>query len=215
MNEDCTENIFLEDIKNHEMSVLRNDGLSRHLRFKRPNSAAYFFDLITWNGHLCITGDMGTYVFSRIDDMFEFFRVNEDYAKHHSERKLFINTGYWGEKLLSISRNGGYEEFSPESFKECINKDFEEWEFEDKKQKAEVWEDIERDILSCIHDGDVRAYDAVNGFKSDYGHEFIDFWEHSFTEFTFHYIWCLYAIVYGISLYDEIAKPTEQGENND
>ena len=199
----CTEDGFLEDVKNHEMIVVRNDGVNRHLRFKRPNSNNYFFDLITWNGHLCVSGDCGTYVFSRIEDMFEFFRTDEGCKKSQPDRKLFINTGYWGEKLLSICRSGGYEEFSQEIFEESIKKDFEEWEFDDDEQKNEIWEAVESEIISNSHDGSIRAFDAAMGFKSDYGHEFTDFWEYSCTEYSFHYLWCLYAIVWGISKFDK------------
>lgn len=205
----CTEERFLEDVKNHKLEIVKNDGVNRHLRFRRPGSITYWFDLITWNGHLCITGDCGTYVFSRIEDMFEFFRTDEAYKKTHPERKLFINTGYWGEKLLSISQSGGYEEFSQETFEENIKKDFEEWEFDSEEQKAEVWGEVASEVLDNSHDGDIRAFDAALSFKSEHGHNFADFWEYSCKEFTFHYLWCLYAIAWGIQEYDALGSKEE------
>ena len=207
MNKDtCTEERFLSDIKTHEMTVIRDEGLHRHLRFKRPESITMYFDLITWPGHLCLTGDMGTYVFSRIEDMFEFFRTDDTYAKSHPERKLFINTGYWGEKLLSISRSGGYREFSSDKFEAAVKSDFEESKFESENQKESVWNDIENSVLCYVHDSEYASMQAAIDYKSDYGHSFYDFWEHSFKEYTFHYIWCLYAIVWGIGVYDEEMK---------
>ena len=69
---------FTSDIAQHQMQVIRDDGVSRHLRFKRPNTMCMHFDLLTWPGYLCYTGDMGTYVFRRLEDMFPFFRRGED-----------------------------------------------------------------------------------------------------------------------------------------
>lgn len=69
---------FLNDVANHEMIIIRDDGVNRHVRFKRPNSSCMYFDLITWPGHLCYTGDMGSYVFRRLEDMFEFFRTDRN-----------------------------------------------------------------------------------------------------------------------------------------
>ena len=71
-------------IRAHEMTVLHDDGLYRHLRFTamhlcndaewRTTNGFYWFDLATWPGTLTINGDCGTYTFSRTTDMFEFFR---------------------------------------------------------------------------------------------------------------------------------------------
>lgn len=48
--------------------------------------------------YLCYTGDMGTYVFQRLTDMFEFFRTDREYKKRNGG-KLAVNLSYWGEKL--------------------------------------------------------------------------------------------------------------------
>lgn len=61
------------DLETHEMHVLHDDGLYRHIRFKRPGTLMYHFDLITWPGVLAVNGDMGSYMFSRVTDMFTFF----------------------------------------------------------------------------------------------------------------------------------------------
>lgn len=200
----CTEDRFLGDVKSHEMIVNRDDRHNRHLMFRKPGTICDGFDLITWNGHLCIAGDCGTYVFSRIPDMFEFFRMNEKSLKYSSNKELVINADYWGGKLLSIDKNGKYKEFSSDLFKQAIKDYFEIYfEFESEDQKVEVWEKVKSEVLSCVYDGEYRAYDAAYGFKSEYGHQFTDFWESNVEEYTFHYIWCLYAIVWGIEQYDK------------
>jgi hypothetical protein len=64
---------FEQETAEHEMTVLRDDGLYRHLRFQRPGTSIYWFDLVTWPGRLVICGDCGDLMFSRLRDMFEFF----------------------------------------------------------------------------------------------------------------------------------------------
>ncbi len=87
---------FARETAGHEMTVLHDDGLYRHLRFMNPKSSGYWFDLITVPGALIFRGDGESFVFSRVADMFEFFRsgIWEDGSLH-------INPGYWSEKLTS------------------------------------------------------------------------------------------------------------------
>jgi hypothetical protein len=74
---EITEEVFLKDVEKHEMKVLLDNGLYRHLRFAATGQYSWnqWFEIITWPGKLAYSGDMGTYVFERIEDMFEFFRV--------------------------------------------------------------------------------------------------------------------------------------------
>ena len=95
---ECTEQRFLDDVKNHQISIIKDDGLHRFIRFKRPDSTSYWFDLITWPEFLCISGDCGTYVFSRTEDMFKFFRMNDnDFNKKGAHmqplfKNIFLHT---------------------------------------------------------------------------------------------------------------------------
>ena len=58
---------FQHDIATHQVVILRDDGVYRHIRFKRPTTMCMHFDLVTWPGYLCYSGDMGCFVFSRLD----------------------------------------------------------------------------------------------------------------------------------------------------
>jgi hypothetical protein len=81
---------FAGDTASHEMTVLHDDGLYRHLRFRRTDRNEYWFDLITWPGCLTIRGDYGdAFTFSRELDMVPFFR----------DRRGEINPHYWAQKL--------------------------------------------------------------------------------------------------------------------
>ena len=98
-----TEETFLKDVDQHVMEVIHEDGVFRHLRFKQPGTVCMHFDLITWPGRLCYTGDMGTFVFSRIHDMLEFFRPDA-YAIAAPFKR--IDRNYWAEKVDASGRDG-------------------------------------------------------------------------------------------------------------
>ena len=63
---------FKKDTAEHQMTVLRDDGLYRHLRFRKPGTGIYGFDIVTWPGYLAISGDMGASMFTRLEDMIQF-----------------------------------------------------------------------------------------------------------------------------------------------
>lgn len=205
----CSEEEFLQAVAQHTMTVLRDDGIYRHVRFKRPDEGAYWFDLITWPGSLCIDGDMGTHVFRRLDDMFQFFRVDKDWKREGET--LAINPSYWGEKLQAISTYGKFKEFSTERFEQVVKDYFDTWVEEnhpDDDAKMELWEQLEEDVLRSANDGAHAAFEAAVLFRYDsLGFSMEDFWDHHFEEFTFHFIWCCYAIALGVKTYDE-AKST-------
>lgn len=207
----CPIEQFIKDTAQHTMTVIRDDGVHRHLHFRKPRPAGseYWFDLITWPGTLCIDGDMGTYVFKRIEDMFEFFRTDRNYALRNGFQ-LGINPSYWGEKLQSVSRFGeGFMEFSEQRFRDAVKQEFDTWvesELPSEETKSALWKELENNVLSCASDGHIRAVDAALAFESDddkVEFEMREFWEHRLEDYTFHFIWCCYAIAWGVKAYDE------------
>lgn len=218
---ECSEEQFRKDTSAHVMTVQRDDGVHRHLRFRKakPAGSEYWFDLITWPGSLVIDGDMGTYVFRRLEDMFEFFRTDQSYYdKTGRSDKLAINLGYWSEKLQA-SPHKGHEEFSGEAFHQRVKEAFDTWveenqpddgdttqtelgEFHDTK--AALWQALTDDVLSCLDDGDIRAFDAAMEFTCEDAPDFSmsECWEWNCKEYTFHFIWCCYAIAWGVKTYD-------------
>lgn len=191
----CTQERFLKDIPNHKINIFRDHGVDRHIRLSEPGNSAYQFDLITWPGHLCFTGDCGTYVFCSLHDMFEFFRTAGD-----------INPWYWGEKLVSVDVNGKYTEFDKEEFKKQVTGLFESWkedEDPDEKLAEEVWSDLSEQVISAAEEDEHCVYEAINSFESG-GFAFEDFLVDGLPErHTFRFIWCLRAIKWAISKYDE------------
>ena len=230
-----TEETFLKDVAKHEMKVLLDNGLYRHLRFSATGKHLWnqWYDIITWPGRLAYTGDMGTYVFARLEDMFEFFRTRPS-----ESRNLYINTGYWGEKLEAVDRRGkacDFMEFSPELLKGYVEDAIKDWvegfpvEFESdeaeeseakKKFEAELREAIEGDIYSYLDDGEHEARRALNDFSftpevgrfapNPRPYEFSDTWEWDCQEYTGRFVWCCYALAWGIQQYDALkAEATE------
>jgi hypothetical protein len=235
---------FPRDVAGHQMIPSRDDGLYRHLRFRRvapwvkdgvtqppSRSSSYWFDLVTWPGHLTITGDCGTYTFARTDDMFEFFRGQQ------------INPGYWAEK---VKAGGCVSEYSPEQFRAQVMDSLRECEedypgltaaaeeeiFGDLSQWATDYEDGAREALRDFSFGDTykatctcgaaggggftfvqaEAWRREHRLEKGLGHitdsdkvegfTFSDPWEWDLSDFSFHFLWCLHAIVWGIARHD-------------
>ncbi len=227
MNDVLIEDRFLADVKDHQMTIIKEDGVHRHVRFAQPRSSCMRFDLITWPGHLCYTGDMGTYVFTRLFDMFEFFRrAKKDYA---------IDFRYWAEKVEAADKGDGVKKFSFEKFTREINdwidRREEEYKPDDDEPEqielhkaafVELREAIKDDVLSA-DENDVRAFDAANDFehsgdawqaafgpKSKFA--FYDFWEVDLTEYTHRFVWCCYALAWGIKQYDAAKEASKLEE---
>lgn len=195
-NESEARKRFQADAAGHQMQVLQDDGVFRHLHFSRDKSFAYHFTLTTWPGYLCIAGDMGCFVFSRTWDMFNFF----------SSKEGKINPSYWAQKLQTDKN--GCEEFSERKFKNAIARDFFTTKFESKDKKRRVWQEVKEQVLSEAENGHYAAVRAAMDFvyyDDDFSKShglFEDFYEHDLKEYTFHFLWCLHAIVWGIQQYD-------------
>lgn len=201
----CTEEQFRKDVSKHTMKVLLDNGIHRHLRFSDGTFNMYF-EIVTWPGNLAVSGDMGCFVFARIEDMFEFFRSD----------KLKINLEYWHEKLEAVKRHGGSTCYNSDLFTKRVNEyvqQFIEDEECDEDQAKELREEIKENVLYYADDSEHDARKALNdfeytidGFDEDIGgyrdFKFYDTWEWDLEDYTYHYIWACYAIVWAIQQYD-------------
>lgn len=182
---------FAFDVAKHEMTILHEDGVYRHITFGVPNSGIDRFNLTTFPCRLVFTGDRGDYVFERTDDMFKFFRRSDD----------GINESYWSEKCVAADRDG-IRKFSADVFKKVIRQHLDDIEADDELKECAEEELLDRtDELS-----DESAHSAVHDFEEyrdgEYHQVFTDSYEFDFTEYTYRFIWCLRAIVWGIAKYD-------------
>lgn len=194
----CTEREFLSTVANHQMEIVRDDGVNRHLKFSTPGTSNRWFELLTWPGKLCISGDMGTFVFTRLKDMFGFFR-SEDERINKSE-SLRINPGYWAEKCIASDRDG-VERFNSDTFKARIS----EW-LDGREASNELRDEVEAEVISWANNGEFRALDAALTFRFKGALVFENFYEVCCKEYTYSYLWCCYAIARGIQQYDAQMK---------
>lgn len=188
------------------MTSIRDDGVHRHLRFRRRDSICYYFDLITWPGKLCISGDCGTWVFARIEDKGEFFRTDECDCYFNRDGGLSINPGYSSEKLLAVDNrssrgDSGPLQYSETKLADAVRRRFDEWTdgWEDDQAKADLFEALEEDVLNAESEEDAhrRAADVEkDGFRLP------DFWEEDLRDWTFSFIWKCCAIAWAVQQYD-------------
>lgn len=212
MTNKLTAELFLNDVKEHELTILHDESFFRHIRLSKPNDSNKKFYLTTFPGHLVFSGDMGTFAFRRLHDMFHFFRSTTDC--------LHINPGYWSEKCEAENRFGnGIKSFSHDLFAEIVNGLAKEFINEGGlKEYASQFGSIKRATKSFLSE----INDLIKSTENDYAahqsmcdYEFLEFdltatdvfgedsWEYDFTDYTYHFIWCCYAIQWGIMQYDK------------
>ncbi|WPO20668.1 hypothetical protein SH579_06995 [Raoultella ornithinolytica] len=206
-----TDTRFLLDTAFHRLEIIRDDGLYRHLRMQQPGTSCYYYDVITWPGYLTVTGDMGTWTFSRIADMFSFF------GGWTGE----INTGYWSEKLEAGAGRSAHDllaqEYNHDAFCASLMEWFSEYVTDDEEEEPDAdWDDdndepdsdkarireIVRDLCRDDFRNDVLAHNAV--YEADWP-ECVDTWELcadlTYKTYSTHFRWILFAITWAISKY--------------
>lgn len=217
-----TEESFLKDVEKHEMKVLQDNGVYRHLRFASTGEHSWnqWFDIVTFPGRLVYTGDMGTYVFARLEDMFQFFRDGRD------DGKLHINTGYWGEKLEAVDRSNGYRQYNAELVREQVKEHVDDWIEENRISKEDA-KALRADLKEKIiyDEGQHEAYRTIDGFSHKIGEDaywrqetkalvasktpkfdtfqFQDIFEWRWEDYGYHYVWCCYALAWAVQEYDK------------
>ncbi len=178
-------NQFAKDVENHQMQVLADDDLHRSLLFKQPNTGNQYFRINTWPHHLCISGDMGTFVFSRLPDMFEFFRGDKE-----------PNLGYWSEKLEA----GKAQEHSESQAREVILK-----QAEDAGLEPEDLEYAKLRIDRMELDSEFGFYNEVmNWSEHELGFSIDTDGIGCCKEYRYHFTWCCRAIIWAIQQYDAL-----------
>lgn len=223
-----TKEQFLKDVEQHQLHILHEDGVYRHLRFKKPGTGCMHFDFVTWPGYLAYSGDMGTFVFKRLHDMLEFFRPSERAAE---DPFRWIDRSYWHEKLEGSYRGEGAKEFDHERYVQVI-KEWRTGKIRDemrgyvghrpytKEQRRAFWDDVEESLLDDFLDTGEHAcmqraydfrhnvyvghrYDNTFGLKTGPVFQLEDFWEHNFHKWTDRFEWCCFALRWGVMTYDK------------
>lgn len=211
---------FHKQTSEHQLEVILDDahafgGHYRHLRVKKPGTGIYGFDIMTWPGHLAITGDLGTAMFTRSPDMLAFFRPGKGDAP--ADGGLYINPSYWAEKCSA--NDGPILEFDEELLRGVLREHFDEYIEEQDVGGEEfatnrdaLWKHIEDEIVGCS----ASTYEAVENMRQfsvshgrGYGDMFRSFvfsdpgdYATSMKDYTARFIYRLLAIALAVKLFD-------------
>ncbi|WP_075175467.1 hypothetical protein [Acinetobacter indicus] len=193
---------FLKDVASHELTVNLDQGVFRDITIANPNTMAMHYNITTRPGYLMFTGDMGNFVFTRLADMFDFFRDKDGYD---------INPGYWEEKLEAVDSRGGAKEFSSDLAKETLIEHLQDHlegldsgRYEKDQSDAEEAKEAIEHLIGLAEDDKHDFYETLRNWDADDagGLDMDCWWEWDFNDHTYHYIWACFAIVHAIKLYD-------------
>lgn len=178
---------LLREVDEHKMTILHEEGMYRHLRFAKPGTRIYSWDLITWPGYLTIQGDIGSgSVFHREEDMLRFF----DHGQAHG----WINPGYWAEKTPDGGRLS--REFSSQRFVRWVDTRLDQ--SMDTSGPNGLRPETEG-VLEAAEDAcsTEQAIEVLN--YHDIAWDFED--PESWNDYNYHFILGLHAILWGAKKY--------------
>lgn len=168
---------FDEDIKKHVITMKHDDGLYKHYLCQRPNDCFEWFEIITWPGKLCISGDMGSFLFARTENMVNFM---SDHIRSRS---------YIAEKC--IAHENKIREFKKDIFYEQLDE-----LIKDKQSNETTYEEM-NEIQEKIDE----IKESFSYYESEYDAEKAMYESELFSDelpdckyFTYHFLWCLHAI---------------------
>lgn len=200
---------FCKNTAKHSLSVIKDDGLHRHLRMSENGTSMWHWDIVTWPGHLAIVGDIADgFTFRRAADMIDFFTIPQYSQNYYSDGSPCIDFRYWAQKLGDGSRHAA-EEYSPEAFVQYVRDEIDNDEFGDDLDEstremliAEASDN--RDTIYTASEWLARHEGIHNGLFSDY-------WEADFNRYTFQFVLACYAIEHTVREWNKL-KDTEHGQ---
>lgn len=181
----------------HQVTVLHEEGLYRHLRFSNPEPKShYVFELITWPYNLVVkAGWTFHFDIDATPDMFDLFRRTAFTGE--------INPGYWAEKVRA--GRDEIEGFDDELFEQQVKQHVVQ-AIRNGDAPRGIGAEVTRDIFEW---GDISheagARQALEDFRYE-GWSFGETWEWNFRDFTPGFLHCCHAIRGGIDLYDAARK---------
>lgn len=182
-NERLVKERIVNDLAEHVITVKHNDGLYRHWRCGTPESSNMSFHIITWPGSLCYTGDMGSYVFTRTEEMVAFMRT----ACHDYQ--------YAAEKV--VAGRDEIKEWSEELFRQNLAdriKDSDDGTFSVHTNRGREDRNVQEAVDEVIDDYE-EYNDPSHAMSAMYESGLFDGGDlPSCKEYTFRFLWCLHAI---------------------
>jgi hypothetical protein len=184
---------FKAETRNHELTVLKDEGMYRHLVFTDPKGSFYRFDLVTWPNNLFVRGDGISFGFSihPTVDLFRLFRES-----NHGD----INPGYWQEKVTA--GRGDVKDWSEEKFRTWVMEEAVGAEACYPGAVAAVGQQILHSEDHSLEYRGTAEYAVASFSHGDFRLRIPDTWEQSFDDFSWEYLFACRAIVWGIRQYD-------------
>jgi hypothetical protein len=183
----------------HQMTVLHEDGLYRHLRFEGTADSAfgrYPFELITWPYNLVVkAGWTFHFDIDATPDMLDLFR--------RTALKGQINPGYWQEKVRA--GRDEIEGFDPNLFEQQVKR-YVVHSIREGEAPRGIGAEVTREIFEM---GDIFDESSARAALADFrykGWDFGDLPEWDFSDFTPGFLHCCHAIRHGIDLWDASRK---------
>jgi hypothetical protein len=184
---------FKRETPGHEMVILHDEGLYRHLACTDPNGSFYRFDLITWPHNLMLRGDGFSFAFSIYPtvDMFDMFRRTSIGG---------IQPGYWQEKVTA--GRGDIKSWSEEMFRTWLVGEA----AANEARYPGLVEAVGKQILhSDEHSIEYRG--TAEYAVASFGHRGFrlrlpDEWELSFDDYSWEFLFACHAIVWGIGQFN-------------
>lgn len=187
---------FQKDTATHQLTVLHEDGLYRHLRMSAPGTRWGSWDIITWPGHLATSGDSSDgLTFSRENDMIaDFFGKMRGGRPYYSDGAPSIDFRYWAEKLQGNQRDtvrgyvhGDFVEYVKETLTERV-------------ANARMTQQLADELIAEVNDLD-EYEEAAREWLRDHEGELPDHWENDFKDYTFHFRVACYAVNAAVQAY--------------
>lgn len=195
---------FQRDAAGHQLTVLHEQGLYRHLRMAAPGTRWGSWDIITWPGHLATSGDAHDgLTFSRENDMIVDF-----FGKMHGGKKSYFDDGapsidfrYWAEKLQGDQRD---------TVRAYVHADFVRYVKETLTERLEagyysqLTQQLVDELIAEVEDLDESEAEARQ-WLNEHEREVPDSWDHDFKDYTFHFQVACYAVNAAVQAY--LARP--------
>lgn len=192
---------FENDIADHELEVITDNGVNRIMRFKnKDGSSNQYFDILQTNGKLCYSGDMGDFIFTNHNnDMLAWFNGNTSLS-YISEKCRTGGTKEYSEDRARNHIEMMVNDFCFDHIDDYITRENYEDEEEDKGDLLTAWQgnlyvevvsniDFENEatLHETAYDLTVVATDSIK-FEIDTS-EGLDC-----REYTHRFKWCVLAI---------------------
>lgn len=198
---------FAEGTTEHVMTIVKDDGLYRRLRFAKPGSFQFYFEVITWPGYIALTGDMRSLMMTRVEDMIGFV------ASPGSDE---IDFRYWAQKVVASAGNIKQwccsvmiEQLHEAWVDHCL----EEGVCQDSDDGRAAWAEIQDDIIdtsAAYGEHDERTYaEAISNFTGAVS--LLDAWEWDCRDLEFDIYWQMLALRYAANAYlaAKVSPPVE------